>query len=91
MRLTVNLNGTSKKDLIEARGKVAEAAEALLEAMRLAWPNGRDYQLSKNPAAALAADDADWQVIVDKVSEFKIRTEDEVLEIDMEGGAHEDN
>lgn len=39
----VHLNGTSRGELVAQQRAVYEAAEALLDALRQATPNGRDY------------------------------------------------
>lgn len=39
-----NINGTSKDELIRQQKAVVKAARALVEALREAAPNGRDYQ-----------------------------------------------
>lgn len=43
---TVNMNGSSAHELLDQQLRVLRAAEALWEAMRVAAPHGRDYQLA---------------------------------------------
>jgi hypothetical protein len=40
---TINLNGTHGPDLYESLGRVVDALEDSLDALRRAAPNGRDY------------------------------------------------
>lgn len=41
----VNLNGTSREQLVEQQADVMEALRGVMKAMCEAVPNGRDYQL----------------------------------------------
>ena len=43
----VNLNGTSKDELLEQYRRVAEACRELKEALARATPHGRDFQLNE--------------------------------------------
>ncbi len=43
IRPNVNINGTSRADLVTQRRAVNEAALALIEALKQMTPNGRDY------------------------------------------------
>ncbi len=45
----VNLNGTSKDDLIEQLTEVYSKLNDVYEAMRQATPNGRDYYMGEVP------------------------------------------
>jgi len=49
---TVNLNGTSQDELLRQCTDAVQELGAAIEAMRLAWPNGRDYQTM--PAGSLS-------------------------------------
>lgn len=40
---TLNINGSSAKDLIEPRMEARQAIQTAIEAMLKATPNGRDY------------------------------------------------
>ena len=42
----VHLNGTARETLVEQREAIWEAANNLIEAMKQAAPNGRDYYLT---------------------------------------------
>ena len=50
----VHSNGTSREDLVAQAWGVSQAAKALVEALRAAMPNGRDYY----PLGGDAAEDA---------------------------------
>lgn len=71
---TVHMNGTSKKDLLEA---LDAAHAAVLEAQRLlaqTAPNGRDYYLQPDPRAFYKAQDehcARMQKLVDVQRELE--------------------
>ena len=43
---TVNMNGSSANELLDQQLRVLRAVDALWEAMRVAAPHGRDYQLA---------------------------------------------
>ena len=43
MKPILNLNGTSREALIDARIKAREAVQALMKALGETAPNGRDY------------------------------------------------
>ena len=43
---TVNLNGSSTTELLDQQLRVLRAINVLWEAMRVAAPHGRDYQLA---------------------------------------------
>ena len=43
---TVNMNGSSANELLDQQLRVLRAIDALWEAMRVAAPHGRDYQLA---------------------------------------------
>ncbi|MBP7649697.1 MAG: hypothetical protein KA744_07615 [Phenylobacterium sp.] len=51
---TVNLNGTSKGDLLEQQVEAMEAIRAAIEAAQQACPNGRDYVPQGSPEAQAA-------------------------------------
>ena len=44
----VNLNGTSREELIKQAFDVSSAAESLIQALGRAAPHGRDYQTTTN-------------------------------------------
>jgi hypothetical protein len=54
----VNLNGTCAADLIAHRTKACKAISEAIEAMREAFPHGRDYQTHRTAFASEAARDA---------------------------------
>ena len=60
MRRIVNLNGTSRDDLVAQQRAVMDAADTLLEAMGMANPHGRDYQLNADPTD-YQQDRDEWQ------------------------------
>lgn len=66
----VNLNGSSRESLLEKEGKVLTALVALQEALREAYPHGRDYQISpigtfeKASAEAAAEFDLVHQIVL---------------------------
>lgn len=41
---TVQMNGTSQEHLVNVHAEVCNALTALIEAMKLVAPNGRDFQ-----------------------------------------------
>jgi hypothetical protein len=43
---TVNMNGSSAHELLDQQLRVLRAIDTLWEAMRVAAPHGRDYQLA---------------------------------------------
>lgn len=50
----VNLNGTSKKELLEQQVTALHAINAAIDALCAASPNGRDYQTLPKGAVQLA-------------------------------------
>ena len=54
---TIHLNGTSKQDLLEQQKEILNATRDLLQVMRRATPNGRDYY-PQGPDAGNQARDA---------------------------------
>ena len=81
MRLTPNLNGTSKEALVEQRVEIGGAIRELLRALGDGWPNGRDYQLAPDLHGALRADTAEWEAFASSARDFLKRMEDEAYEI----------
>lgn len=59
---TVNLNGTSRSELIAQNMAVANAARALIEAMAQATPHPRDYPLGNHPNARVAHNNR-WRAV----------------------------
>lgn len=43
IRPTLNLNGSSREDLVQPRIVAATMIDAVVEALKAATPNGRDY------------------------------------------------
>lgn len=43
MKPTININGTSKEELIRGRIDAMDAIETAIKALKLITPNGRDY------------------------------------------------
>ena len=71
----VNLNGTSRAALTQQHDDILKAAAALAEALRAAYPHGRDSQTVANPSQHLAQREGlnlRWQhmvaTIVDEVT-----------------------
>lgn len=56
---TINLNGTSRDDLIEPRRKAFDHLQAAIDALRSAAPNGRDYP--GEPERCLKDRDEHWR------------------------------
>jgi hypothetical protein len=50
VRPIVNLNGTSREELVKQAFDVSSAAETLIQKLGLAAPHGRDYQTVGNKA-----------------------------------------
>ena len=61
MRPNVNMNGTSRKSLVDQRRKVMRALDAAREALREMAPHGRDYQGVPLPDIRFEADRKVWQ------------------------------
>lgn len=79
----IHSNGTSKEELVELRIAVAEQAHHLLEAMKRAAPNGRDYYPHGEDTYGRArAAWADRQAMVEKLLDEVQR---DALKISMEG------
>jgi hypothetical protein len=55
----VNLNGTSKAELIAQQDAVAKATEALARALLQAYPHGRDYVFRPHELQAAQDEHAD--------------------------------
>jgi hypothetical protein len=55
----VNLNGTSKAELIAQQDAVAKAIEALARALLQAYPHGRDYVFRPHELQAAQDEHAD--------------------------------
>ena len=64
----VNLNGTSKNELVEQQKEVYQAAKILLMALERATPHGRDYQTlsTEEPyRTARELNKFEWRVVND--------------------------
>lgn len=48
---TINLNGTSARELLQLQINACNAISQAIEALQAAAPHGRDYQSSPNPYA----------------------------------------
>ena len=60
----VNLNGTSREELVRQLQEVTEKLDAVIRAMAQAQPHGRDYQLRPDEFAHAQWAWADrWQVL----------------------------
>ena len=55
---TINLNGTSKDELVELHTDAAQKIAEAIAAMKLAWPNGRDFQTAEPGLLVQAQDEA---------------------------------
>ena len=53
---TVSLNGSSAHELLDQQLRVLRAIDALWEAMRVAAPHGRDYQLAPERYSSARSD-----------------------------------
>jgi hypothetical protein len=51
----VNINGTSREELVEQRREVYQALRVVLEKLRAMSPNGRDFQTDATGAQFKAA------------------------------------
>lgn len=69
----VNLNGTSRQELMQQLLDVKRAGEVLLDALTLACPHGRDYQHLPTGSiqSAIAQHKARAKTVVDLVSEIE--------------------
>jgi hypothetical protein len=65
----VNLNGTSKAELIAQQDAVVKATEALALALRQARPHGRDYVFRPHELQAAQDEHADDCRALDAISE----------------------
>lgn len=81
MRLTPNLNGASREALVEQRRAIYDRIGELLKAVRDGMPHGRDYQLAKDPANALAKDREEWIDFIEVLNAFQGRVSDEAAAI----------
>lgn len=79
---SIHLNGTSKSDLIEQQCDVRRAADALLDALRKAGPNGRDYY----PQGTDALRKAQAEYAERYAAVTKIRDDAEVLALAIHDG-----
>jgi hypothetical protein len=82
MRLTPNMNGTGRDTLVADRLAVLESIRGLEATLRVATPNGRDYQLAEDPAGAREADLEEWRAFWHTLKDFARRLELEVELID---------
>jgi len=80
---SVHLNGTSKQELVEQRLAVMEAARALLQAMKGASPNGRDYYPQGDGAYKRAA--TAWNERREMVLRLLSDVELQAMEITLDG------
>lgn len=80
---TIHSNGTSKKELVELRVAVTEAAQALLDAMKLAAPNARDYYPQGHEALSLAR--AAWLERMEAVERLQDEVQRDAMKIALEG------
>ena len=80
MRITPNMNGSSRESLVEGRLEILRTAQAFRDALRAVWPNGRDYQLSPDPEAR-SEDSADWCKVETAVRNFEDVMEQEAIAI----------
>ena len=76
MKLTPNLNGTSREALIEQRRDVAASIDTLLNAMTQGYPHPRDYQLAPD---GFAPDIAEWRAFSETLRKFKMKMELEAV------------
>ena len=65
----VNLNGTSKAELIAQQDAVVKATEALARALLQARPHGRDYVFRPHELQAAQDEHADDYRALDAISE----------------------
>ena len=79
MRLTPNMNGTSRKELVEQRLAVYRACAELAEALGQAWPNGRDYQLAA--PGECVKDRDEWEAFAVALRSWGERMMGEAVEI----------
>ena len=80
---SIHLNGTSKRELVEQRLAVMDAARALLEAMKGAAPNGRDYYPQAEGAFLKAA--TAWNERREMVLRLLSDVELQAMEITLDG------
>jgi len=74
---SIHLNGTSKQEMVEGLVAVSDAAFALLEAMKRAAPNARDYYPQGPDAYGLAR--TAWNERALQIEKLR----DEVVELAM--------
>lgn len=77
----INLNGTSREELIEQQKAVMQAADELYRALAKAQPHGRDYQTGEDSVEAYKAAVKGWNVLRLMVSEIHQFAEERAIEI----------
>ena len=75
----VNINGTSKEELIKQYDACLNALGQVVNAMRLATPHGRDYQTMEDGAYSNAV--GEWGTRIRTIS--KLADEIEQLQLDV--------
>ncbi len=78
----VNLNGTSRRELVDQQRAIINAGDVMLRAMANAMPHGRDYQFK--PDEHPGARDA-WIERIEALEALMKEIEDHALEIQRGG------
>jgi len=82
-----NLNGTSLDELKEQQRKVHEECASLAQALRAAYPHGRDYQLNEggspaNPGYDYKGDCELSEVMLEAVEAIRTASHNEWVRLD---------
>jgi hypothetical protein len=62
---TIHLNGTSKEELLDQVVAAVRGCRKAMEAIRTAWPNGRDYYIQGPDAFGQAVEE--WKSRVERI------------------------
>lgn len=81
----VNINGTSKKQLVEQYMEVVRHLNMTLAMMGPAAPHGRDYQTFPNHQEVVFAATEAWRERALMLSQFRKELEEMAFEIDQQG------
>ena len=80
----VNMNGTSKQELVDQQIAIMDATDTVLAALRAANPNGRDYYPLGDEALVRAA--AEHKARVAQAEAIRAEAEALALAIQAQGG-----
>jgi len=69
LQFKVNINGSTRDDMIERLSNAKEAFQAFRAAMQAISPHGRDYQTSPTPQKTLREDLAIWRSAMEHLAQ----------------------